>query len=265
MNELVEIAVIGGSGVYDSQLLTDAKQIKVHTPFGATSDLITVGTYAGRRVAFLPRHGATHAHAPHVLPARANIWALKQLGVKRILSPSAVGSLQEHIKPGELVIVDQFFDWTKGREYTFYNSGQVCHISTAHPFCAELREIAIESAKQLNIPSHHQGTTLCIEGPRFSTRAESIFFKEVVKADVIGMTLVPECVLAREMEICYLSIAAATDYDAWSDEPVSNQAVLTTMKKNLVSIKKLLADIIPKIPVERAHCKCHEALKDAMM
>lgn len=264
-NEPVEIAIIGGTGVYDPGLLQDSQQIKVATPFGETSDLITVGTYAGKKVAFLPRHGHGHRFAPHRVPAKANIWALSELGVKRIIAPAAVGTLQPHIKPGELVIVDQFIDFTKTRDYSFYDSGQVCHISMADPMCQELRKIAIEAANETGVAYHPKGTTLCIEGPRFSTRAESLFFKNVMQADIIGMTLVPECVLAREKEICYLSIAAATDYDAWYGEPVNNHAVIETMKKNLVSIRKLLAAIIPKIPSEQTSCECYRALENALM
>lgn len=263
--EQAEIAIIGGSGIYDANLLKDSKKVKVHTPFGETSDLITVGTFSGRKVAFVPRHGTGHRLAPHKVPSKANLWALKEMGVTRIISPSAVGTLQPHIKPGDLVIVDQFFDFTKTRGYSFYETGQVCHISMANPFCAELRQIALEAAKEIGISFHTKGTTVCIEGPRFSTRAESLFFKDAVKADVIGMTLVPECVLARELELCYLSIAAATDYDAWHEEPVNNKAVIATMQKNVIAIRKLLEAIIPKIPKERSICECYHALDNAMM
>lgn len=263
--EKIEIAIIGGTGVYDPGLLQNSQQIKVYTPFGETSDLITIGTYAGKKIAFLPRHGNHHRLAPHKVPSKANIWALKELGVNRIIAPSAVGTLQPHIKPGELVIVDQFIDFTKTRDYSFYDSGQICHIAMANPFCDELRKIAIEAAKEIGLNFHDKGTTVCIDGPRFSTRAESLFFKNVMKADLIGMTLVPECVLAREKEICYLSIAAPTDYDAWYGEPVNNHAVIETMEKNLGSIQKLLAAIILKIPSEPTQCECHTALDNALL
>jgi len=263
--EQAEIAIIGGTGVYDPGMLQNTKQIKVATPFGETSDLITIGTCGDKKVAFIPRHGHNHRFAPHKVPYQANIWALAELGVKRIIAPSAVGTLQPNIKPGELVITDQFIDFTKTRQYTFHHSGQVVHISMADPMCKELRQIAIESAKAIDIPFHDKGTLVCIEGPRFSTRAESLYFKNVMKADIIGMTLVPECTLAREKEICYLSIAAPTDYDAWHEEPVSNQAVIETMKKNVALIKKLIAEIIPKIPSKPVFCDCYHALDSAMM
>jgi 5'-methylthioadenosine phosphorylase len=262
--ELVEIAILGGTGVYDPQVMQNAKQIKIYTPFGETSDMVTIGTCLGRRVAFIPRHGNYHHAPPHSIPAHANIWALKELGVTRILAPSAVGSLQPHFKPGELLITDQFIDFTKTRNYTYFHGGQVAHVSLADPFCKELRQIAIDSAAAINLPIHKKGTLVCIEGPRFSTRAESLFYQKI-PADAIGMTVIPECALAREMEMCYLSIAAATDYDAWHEEPVSNKMVLDTMKQNMASIKKLLLEIIPRIPSERSKCECPHALENALM
>jgi 5'-methylthioadenosine phosphorylase len=250
-NEIVEIAIIGGTGVYDPKLLEDIKQVKLHTPYGSPSDLITIGTYAGTRVAFLPRHGAIHTIPPHKVPYRANMWALRHLGVTRVIAPRAVGSLREEIKPRDIVITDQFIDFTKKRDCTFFEGGEVAHISAAEIFCKELRELAINAAKKLGITFHKSGTSICIDGPRYSTRAESIFFKDVVKADTIGMTLVPECVLARELEMCYVSIEMSTDYDAWSDEPVTATAVNEVMKDNLAAIRNMLLEIIPNIPKER--------------
>lgn len=262
-DEKIDIAIIGGTGVYDAGLLQDSKTIKVATPYGAPSDQMVVGTYCGRRVVFLPRHGVNHHLPPHKVPYRANIWALKQLGVTRILAPSAVGSLHLDIRPGDIVVTDQFIDFTKGRDYTFYDGGQVYHTPVADPFCNELREIAIANAKELKIRFHDKGTNICIQGPRYSTRAESMYFKNVIKADTIGMTLVPECVLARELEICYLSLAAATDYDAWHEEPVSATKVGKVMAENVKTIRTLLAKIIPVIPVAREKCNCGKVLSDA--
>ncbi len=265
MTEHAEIAVIGGTGVYDPGMFEKKREIKVHTPHGDTSDLITIGTYADRSVAFLPRHGRNHRIPPHRIPARANIWALKQLGVQRILAPAAVGSMRMELKPGHIAFPDQFVDYTKSREYTFYDGGEVCHVSVADPFCPELRETAIGTAKHLGLEVHEQATYVCIEGPRYSTRAESRFFKDFVKADVIGMTLVPECVLAREAEICYLSIATITDYDVWAEKPVSSREVIETLQKNVQNTRKLLMELVPKIPPKRERCSCGEALKDAKL
>ncbi len=259
-----DIGIIGGTGVYDQDMLEDAREVKVYTPYGDTSSLITIGYYKDKSVAFIPRHGKEHRIPPHKIPARANIWALKELGVKRILAPAAVGSMREELKPGDIVIIDQFIDFTKKREYTFYDGGEVCHISVADPFCEELRPIVIDTAKGLGLSVHEKGTYVCIEGPRYSTRAESRFFRDHLKADVIGMTLVPECILAREMEICYVSIATVTDYDVWADKPVSTKEVIDTLKKNVINTKRLLRELIPKIPLER-NCFCRDALRDAKL
>lgn len=255
-----EIGVIGGTGVYDPKLLENATTVELSTPFGNPSDVITLGELAGRKIAFINRHGKGHTIPPHKVNSRANIWALKELGVKRILAPNAVGSLKEEYKPGDIVIVDQFIDFTKKRDYTFYDGGRVYHVSLADPFCEELREALIETGKGLKLQMHEKGTYICIEGPRFSTRAESRMFRNF--ADVIGMTLVPECQLAREMEICYASIATITDFDVWAGRPVSTDEVLRTMKENLGNVRKMIQEVIPKIPPERK-CTCREALKDA--
>lgn len=257
------IGIIGGSGIYDPKLLKDIKKVKVSTPYGEPSDFITTGTFKGKKVAIIPRHGSKHTINPTNVNYRANIWALKKLGVTHILSPCAVGSLQDNIKPGEFVIADQFIDRTTKRQSTFYDKNKVCHISVAEPTCPELNKLLIETAEKLKLPYHPAGTYLCIEGPRFSTKAESLLFRSW-KADVIGMTLVPECVLAREAEICYASIAMVTDYDTFKEQTVSFDEVLATMKSNLDKIKKLLAAVIPKIPEERK-CQCKDALKGALM
>ena len=265
MEKNVDIGIIGGTGVYDSGLFSDKKEIKIHTPYGEPSDQIIVGEYAGRKVAFLPRHGRGHRIPPHKINARANIWALKELGVKRIIAPSAVGSLQEGYKPGHIALPDQFIDFTKGREYTFYDGGQVAHVSMADPFCPELRVITAGVIRKLDFPFRDAATYVCVEGPRFSTRAESKFFRDFMKADIIGMTLVPECTLAREAEICYLSIATVTDYDVWSDMPVSSKEVIETLHKNVEKTKKLLAELIPSIPADRAKCVCGRALEGSLL
>ncbi|OLC22613.1 MAG: 5'-methylthioadenosine phosphorylase, partial [Thaumarchaeota archaeon 13_1_40CM_4_48_7] len=192
MANSADIGIIGGTGIYDPGLFSSKRETKMHTPYGEPSDLVTIGEYSGIKIAFIPRHGRGHRIPPHSINSRANIWALKQLGVKRIIAPSAVGSLQEGYKPGDIAIPDQFIDFTKKRQYTFYDGGQVCHVSVADPFCPELRNTAIDRMKKLKFPMHNKATYVCIEGPRFSTRVESKFFRDVLKADIIGMTLVPE-------------------------------------------------------------------------
>lgn len=265
MANSADVGIIGGTGVYDPGLFSSKREIKVHTPYGEPSDLVTIGEYSGIKVAFIPRHGRGHRIPPHSINSRANIWALKQLGVKRIIAPSAVGSLQEGYKPGDIAIPDQFIDFTKKRQYTFYDGGQVCHVSVADPFCPELCSVAIDRIKKLKFTMHAKATYICIEGPRFSTRAESKFFRDVMKADIIGMTLVPEVALAREAEICYLSIATVTDYDVWADKPVSSAEIIETLTKNVEKTKKLIADLVPAIPATRKKCACGSALEGALL
>ena len=260
-----DIGIIGGTGIYNTELLTNAESVKIFTPYGSPSDLITIGQYNGKLVAFIPRHGKEHTIPPHKVNSRANIWALHSIGVTRIIAPSAVGSLQDSFKPGDIVLSDQFIDFTKRREYSFYDEGKVYHISSADPFCNELRQIFLSVGDQLHYDVHDQATYICIEGPRFSTRAESKYYKEILHGDIIGMTLVPECVLARELEICYMSIATVTDYDVWFENPVSSKEILQVLTKNSRKIKDLLARYIPLIPESRDKCKCKIALKDAMV
>lgn len=255
----VKIAIIGGSGLEDPEFFKKIKEVKIKTPFGYPSSPITIADFHGERVAFLSRHGKKHQFPPHRVPQRANIWALKQLGVERIIAVSAVGSLQQNFKPGDIVIPDQFIDFTKKRDYTFYDTGAT-HVSLADPFCSGLRNLFYREAKKIKIPVHQSGTYWCVEGPRFSTRAESKFFRNF--ADIIGMTLIPEAVLARELAICYLSLAAVTDYDVWAERPVSAQEVIKTMKNNLEKIKELLKVAIPKIKEKRS-CFCKTALNSA--
>jgi 5'-methylthioadenosine phosphorylase len=258
-----EVAIIGGTGVYDPEMIDDPREVKVYTPYGAPSDLISLGTYGGRRVAFIPRHGRGHQTPPHRINSRANIWALKQLGVKSIVASSAVGSLREDYEPGDFVITDQFIDRTRKRQDTFYEGGQLCHISSADPICPKLHDFYVDHAKKLDLKVHPTGTYVCIEGPRFSTRAESKLYRQW-DADIIGMTLYPECVLAREVELCYVSVAMVTDYDVWAEKPVSTQEILETLGKNSVNFKRLVMESIPDIPVEEA-CGCREALKYALL
>ncbi|MFQ6010372.1 MAG: S-methyl-5'-thioadenosine phosphorylase [Candidatus Aenigmatarchaeota archaeon] len=258
-----EIAIIGGSGLYDSELLEDKKEIKLSTPFGRPSDLITIGTFKGRKIAFLPRHGKGHHTPPHLVNSRANIWALKELGVKRILASSACGSLREEYRPGDIMIIDQFVDMTRGRKTTFYEGGKVCHISAADPFCRELRKILLQEGAGLGTRIHSKGTYICINGPRFSTRAESKLYRSW-GMDVIGMTLVPECVLAKELEICYATVALVTDYDVWAEKPVDFDEVLRTMGSNVHKARQLFSAAIGRIPQERT-CSCKESLKNALI
>ena len=258
-----EIGIIGGTGLYDPNLLKHVKEVKVRTPYGMPSDSIAIGELEGRRVAFLPRHSRKHTIRPTDVNSRANIYALKKLGVQRILAPSTVGSLKEEFRPGDVVFVDQFIDRTTRREQSFYSRKQVCHISVAEPMCPELRRTLIEAACRLKVAAHDVGTYVCIEGPRFSTKAESELFR-MWGADVVGMTLVPECVLAREAEICYCSIATVTDYDVWKDEPVSVNTVLKTMKANVEKVKRIIAEVVPRVPKER-RCECKSALSKALV
>jgi 5'-methylthioadenosine phosphorylase len=259
----VEFGVIGGTGLYDPKLLKNAHEVTVETPFGNPSDSITVGELAGKCVAFLPRHGKKHTIRPTDINVRANIFALKKLGVKRILAPSTVGSLREEYHPGEIVFVDQFIDRTTRREQSFYTENKVCHISVAEPMCPELRQNLISVAKIMGVKMHETGTYVCIEGPRFSTKAESKMYRQW-GADVVGMTLVPECVLAREAEICYASISTVTDYDVWKDHPVCVDDVVKIMKANIENVKRIIAETVAKLPNECA-CKCNEALKGAFV
>ncbi|BEP18165.1 S-methyl-5'-thioadenosine phosphorylase [Pyrofollis japonicus] len=265
--EKAEIGIIGGSGLYDPGILEDIKEIKVYTPYGEPSDYIILGTLKGRRVAFLPRHGRGHRIPPHRINYRANIWALKSLGVKWVIAVSAVGSLREDYKPGDLVVPDQFIDMTKNRDYTFFDQGVVAHVSMADPFCEHLRKLIIETGKQLGYTIHEKGTYICIEGPRFSTRAESRIWKEVFRADIIGMTLVPEVNLACEAQLCYATLALVTDYDVWAERPVTADEVARVMKENTEKARRILYELIPKIPEEPDSelCSCCNALKTALL
>jgi 5'-methylthioadenosine phosphorylase len=258
-----EIGIIGGTGLYDPKILRNVEEVTLDTPYGAPSDSITVGELSGRRVAFLPRHGKKHTIRPTDVNSRANIFALKKLGVQRILAPSAVGSLREEFEPGDLVFVDQFIDRTTRREQSFYTGKKVCHISVAEPMCPELRQTLIAASRDAGISTHNTGTYVCIEGPRFSTKAESKMFRSW-GADVVGMTIVPECVLAREAEVCYASIANVTDYDVWKDHPVCVDDILKITSANIEKVKRIIVEAVARLPKER-HCDCGTALKSALV
>ncbi len=257
---MVRIGIIGGSGVYG--IFTPEKKERILTPYGHPSSDVEIGNIEGIDVAFIARHGKGHFIPPHRVNYRANIYALHKLGVERIIGISAVGSLRENYKPGDIVITDQYIDFTKKREYTFYDGPKVVHISMADPFCPELRNVFIEVSKSLGYRTHETGTYVCIEGPRFSTRAESRMFRQY--ADIIGMTLVPEVQLARELEMCYVNISTITDYDVWAEKPVTTEEVLRVMKENEEKVKNILKKGIPVIPQER-RCPCKDALKGAVV
>ncbi len=256
-----ELAVIGGSGLYQIEGLEDIEQVKVDTPFGDPSDAITIGTLEGKRIAFLPRHGMGHRISPSEIPVRANIYALKSLGVERIIAVNSCGSFKEEIKPGHLLIPDQIIDRTKGRPGTFFDGGIVAHVPLAEPFCGDLSEILYKSARDLGATVHKGGTFIVMEGPQFSTKAESFLHKSW-GASIIGMTAMPEARLAREAEMCYGSIACITDHDCWHDthEAVTIEMVLATMAKNIDHAKQIIKLAAGRIPSGRA-CDCAGALK----
>ncbi len=261
MEKDVEIGIFGGTGIYDSGLLENPTEIDMDTPYGKPSDKITVGIFKGRKIAFLPRHGRKHSIPPHMINYRANIWAFKELGITRIIAPSAVGSLKEELEPGHFVLPTQFLDFTKSRQGSFSENGRVIHISVAYPFCPELQSSIIDTADKQNLHIHKDCTYVCIEGPRFSTKAESKFFR-TTGADIIGMTLVPECQLAREAQMCYASISTVTDYDVWAEKPVTAKEVLETLSKNVETTKRILTELIEMIPKTRS-CSCAKALEEA--
>jgi len=260
-----EIGIIGGSGLYDMEGLEDIETVSVGTPFGEPSDSIVIGTLYGRRLAFLPRHGRGHRVLPSEINYRANIMAMKSLGVGRIISVSAVGSMKESIEPGHIVVPDQFFDHTKNRKSTFFGEGVVAHVGFADPVCHELSEVLYEAGVRTGATMHKGGTYICMEGPQFSTRAESRIYRSW-GVDVIGMTNVTEAKLAREAEICYATLALATDYDCWheTEEDVSVEAVIATLNRNVETAKSIIRDAVPRVPATRA-CPCAEALKFGIM
>ncbi|MBI4298137.1 MAG: S-methyl-5'-thioadenosine phosphorylase [Chloroflexi bacterium] len=260
-----QVAIIGGSGLYDMDDLKDMREVNLSTPFGAPSDSIVIGALSGIKLAFLPRHGRGHRLSPTELPARANIYALKSLGVERIISVSAVGSLKEDLKPLDLVVPDQLIDRTKSRVNTFFGDGVVVHVGFADPFCPDLSDALIEAAKGVGASVHKGGTYVVMEGPLFSTKAESRMYRSW-GASIIGMTALPEAKLAREAEICYATLASVTDYDVWheSEEPVSVEMVLTNLAKNVATAKRVIRMLLPTISEDRG-CSCASALKDAII
>ena len=260
-----EIGIFGGSGFYEFAE-GDIAEIKVETPYGPPSDTLALMTVADRRVAFLPRHGKAHSLPPHKVPYKANLWAMKSLGVTRILSPSAVGSLQAHIAPGEFVINDQFIDRTSGRADTFYDGPIVTHVSSAEPYCPQLRGLAIAAAKQHGITVHEAGTSVVIQGPRFSSKAESRWFTQM-GWDVVTMTQYPEVILARELALCYVTLSLVTDYDAGvvaEVAAVQTHDVLQMLARNTANVKAVLKTMLAEMPADRA-CPCADALNYARM
>ena len=279
-----DLAIIGGTGSDIS--LDNVEEIKVYTPYGSTSAAITIGDFKGMKIAYIPRHGIDHSIPPHKINFRANIWALKKLGVKFIISPSAVGSLKKTHSKGKFILVDQYIDRTKKRTETFYEGGQLCHIEQADPYCEYLNNLFFETGQEMNLDIQKGGVYICIEGPRFSTRAESQIFRQW-GGDIVGMTTYPEVVLSAEKEICYCCVAMVTDLDVWAGEcsecgivefaqkcencngtvnklSVNVPEVLETMVKNAENLKKMLELSIQKIDMER-DCYCHHSLTNALL
>jgi 5'-methylthioadenosine phosphorylase len=265
MAEEQVIGVIGGSGLYDIEGLRDVREVPLSTPFGAPSDAFITGVLDGVRVVFLPRHGRGHRISPSEINFRANIWGLKKLGVTRILSLSAVGSMREEIHPGEFVVIDQFIDRTRHRADTFFTDGVVAHVMFADPVCGELRGVLLDAAKRVGVVAHDGGTYVNMEGPQFSTRAESKLYRSW-NVDVIGMTNLQEAKLAREAEICYATIAMATDYDCWHEghDDVTVETVVAVMRQNVGNAKQVIRAALPLVPGERT-CGCASAMRFAIM
>jgi 5'-methylthioadenosine phosphorylase len=262
-----ELGVIGGSGLYRMPELTDVEEIAIETPFGRPSDTITLGTLHGMRVAFIPRHGRAHQHSPSNVPARANFWALKSLGVQWVVSVSAVGSLREEIAPLDFVVPDQVVDRTVRRSRSFFDeSGPVVHVTLDEPFCPELRWALTQAAIAAGVRVHDRGTYVCIEGPQFSTRAESNLYRSW-GLDIIGMTAMPEVRLAREAELCFGLLALVTDYDVWhaEEEPVSVSVVLERLHQNVQAAQRALSALIERLRGLPGPCGCRTALQHAIV
>jgi 5'-methylthioadenosine phosphorylase len=264
--DVAEIGVFGGSGFYS--LLENAVERTINTPYGQPSDRVAIGEIGGRQVAFMPRHGQGHRYPAHRVNYRANVWAMWSLGVTRILGPCAAGSLQTHVRPGDFVVCDQFVDRTSGRQDTFYDGPLSVHISSADPYCAQLRPLAVVAGRAVGIPMHEQGAVVVIQGPRFSTRAESKWFTSM-GWEVINMTQYPEVVLARELEMCYLNVSLITDWDVGLEDeagipPVSVEEVIRVFNENNERLKKLIHELVPLIPAERT-CGCGSALQGAII
>ena len=261
----VEIGVIGGSGLYKMEGLERGEEVRIDTPFGPPSDPFIVGELKGRRIAFLPRHGRGHRVQPSDLNFRANIYGMKKLGVNRIISVSAVGSMKEGIHPKEIVIPDQFYDNTRRRISTFFGDGIAAHVSLADPVCSVLSGTLYKAAAGVGAKVHWGGVYLCIEGPQFSTRGESMIYKSW-GVDIIGMTNVTEAKLAREAEICYATIALVTDYDCWHHEEaaVTADAILEILNKNVETSKKIIKEAVGNVPADRS-CPCSTAMNNAII
>ncbi|MBI3940636.1 MAG: S-methyl-5'-thioadenosine phosphorylase [Acidobacteria bacterium] len=261
----IEIGILGGSGLYAMEALRDIEERAVSTPFGDPSDRYVIGTLHGRRVAFLARHGRGHRHLPSELNFRANIYGFKTLGVNRILSASAVGSMKVELKPLQIVLPGQFIDRTYARKSTFFGDGLAAHVSMADPICGQLAGLVEKAAQRIGQPVKRGGVYLCIEGPQFSTRGESLLYRQW-GVDVIGMTNVQEAKLAREAEICYCTVALVTDYDCWheEEEPVTADRVLACLKQNALNAQKLVAAAVAEMPAAYS-CACHRALEFAIL
>jgi 5'-methylthioadenosine phosphorylase len=259
------IGIIGGSGLYAMEGLTDAREVRVKTPFGEPSDALVLGKLEGKRVAFLARHGRGHRLLPSEINYRANIYAMKMLGVERIISVSAVGSLKEDLRPGEFLVPDQFFDRTKNRAATFFGEGLVAHVAFAHPTCEQLSGVLGDACVHEAVKVHRRGAYICIEGPQFSTLAEALVNREL-RFDVIGMTNLTEAKLAREAEICYATVAMITDYDCWhpDHDSVTAAQIIATLSQNAENAQKVLRTAVRALTTERA-CKCGRALEHALV
>jgi 5'-methylthioadenosine phosphorylase len=261
-----ELGVFGGSGFY--KFVKGGRRVPIRTPYGKPSAAVMISEIEGRNVAFLPRHGVRHELPPHMVPYRANLFSFKKLGVERIIAPSAVGSLKAEIGPGDLVFCDQFVNFTTGRKDTFYDGPLTTHVSTASPYCPQMRRTAAEAAQALGLRFHEAGTVVVIQGPRFSTKAESRFFSRQ-GWDVINMTQYPEVVLAREQEMCFLNVSLVTDYDAGLEgdptvRAVSHEEVIKVFNRNLENLRRLIVEIIKRLPKER-DCECGSALEHARL
>jgi 5'-methylthioadenosine phosphorylase len=258
-----EIGIFGGSGFYS--FLEDVEEVDLETPYGKPSAPVTVGDVGGRSVAFIPRHGKQHQFPPHRVPYRANLSAMKALGVERVIGPCAAGSLQPHVAPGHFVIGDQLVEYTSGREDTFFDGPETTHVGFADPYCPTMREVAIGKGRELELDQHDRGTVVVVQGPRFSTRAESAFYRGQ-GWEVINMTQYPEAILARELEMCFLNVSLITDYDVGVEgqdvEAVSHELVIKVFNENLGKLRDLLFRVIPELPLER-DCPCATALEGA--
>ncbi len=264
-NNIATVGVFGGSGFY--KFLDEIKEIKVETPYGMPSDSIFLGKIGKHNVAFMPRHGRNHTLLPHMINYRANVWAMKSIGVKRLISPCASGSLQQNVKPGDFVICDQYVDWTDGRKNTFFEGPIVTHPSAADPYCPELRSLAIKACEACNVNLHKSGTVVVINGPRFSTKAESKFFTSQ-GWHVINMSQYPEVHLIKEMDMCPLTIALITDYDAGlvgDVPPVSHHEVIQVFNNNISNLKKVLFYLIENLPESRDNCNCANTLSSSRL